>query len=153
MKGKIFGNTTLREAYTRSQRNVKRLIRQAKPAFEKGLAERSKKNPKEIWMYIRSKLRTKTGVSPLRKNIEDPSSLKFNDKDKAERPVLQRAHTKENGGDIPTLHKKTDKYGTSISLHRRPTGKTKNSIFECQYVMRFRRNKPTSIDPTCRLRH
>ena len=84
MKGKRSCSTPQREAYTRSQRKVKRLIRQAKRAFEKGLAERSKKNPKEMWKYVRSKLRTKTGVSPLLRNIEDPNSLKFDDKDKVE---------------------------------------------------------------------
>ena len=47
-KGKRYGSTPQREAYTRSQRKVKRLIRQSKRAFEKGLAERSKNNPKEM---------------------------------------------------------------------------------------------------------
>ena len=118
MKGKRSGSTPQREAYTRSQRKVKRLIRQTKRAFEKGLAERSKKNPKEMWKYVRSKLRTKTGVCPLLQNIKDPNSLKFDDKDKAE--ILQdqfcSVFTKENGGEIPTMDKKTDKKLASLCI-------------------------------------
>ena len=85
--------------------------------FEKGLAERSKKNPKELWKYVRSKLRTKSGVSPLLEDITDPSSLKFDDKDKAE--ILQRqfcsVFTKEHSDGIPTMDKRTDE--TIESLH------------------------------------
>ena len=71
-----------------------------------------------MWKYVRSKLRTKTGVSPLLRNIEDPNSLKFDDKDKAE--ILQdqfcSVFTKENGGEIPTMDKRTDKKLASLRV-------------------------------------
>ena len=106
-KGERSDSTPQREAYTKSQRKVKRLIRQTKHAFEKGLAERSKNNPKEMWKYDRSKLRTKTGVSPLLQNIGDPNSLKFEEKEKAEILQEQFCHvrTKENDGEIPIMDK------------------------------------------------
>ena len=85
MKG--VGNQTLREAYSKSCRKAKKLIRQSKRLFEKGLSDRSKKNPKEFWKYARSKLRTKTGVSPLLQDVDNPDSLKFGDKEKSD--ILQ----------------------------------------------------------------
>ena len=118
MKGMKRGNPSLREAYTKSERKVKRLIRQAKRVFEKGLAERSKKNPKELWKYVRNKLRTKSGVSPLLKDVNDPNSLKFDDKEKAD--ILQdqfcSVFTREEGGVTPTMDMKTDKWLTSLRI-------------------------------------
>ena len=112
------GNPSLREAYTKSERKVKRLIRQAKRVFEKGLAERSKKNPKELWKYVRNKLRTKSGVSPLLKDVNEPNSLKFDDKEKAD--ILQdqfcSVFTREEGGVTPTMDMKTDKWLTSLRI-------------------------------------
>ena len=97
---------------------MKRLIRKAKRIFEKGIAERSKKNPKELWKFIRNKLRTKSGVSPLLKDINDPNSLKFDDKEKAE--ILQEqfcsVFTREHGVVIPRLNMRTDKEITSLHI-------------------------------------
>ena len=111
MKSKRFGNNALRETYHKSRCRVKKLIRQAKRSFEKELASGSKENPKLFWKYVRSKLRTKSGVSPLLEDKKNPNSLKFDDSEKAE--ILQKqfcsVFTKEKPDPTPELEKRTDK--------------------------------------------
>ena len=105
------GNSSLRDAYNKARNKVKKLIRKSKRSFEKEIASESKRNPKRFWKYARSKLRTKSGVSPLLQDKKNPHSLKFDDKDKAE--ILQEqfcsVFTKENPGATPTLKTRTDK--------------------------------------------
>jgi hypothetical protein len=105
------GNQTVQEAYSKSCRKAKKLIRQSKRLFEKGLSDRSKQNPKEFWKYVRSKLRTKTGVSPLLQDVDDPDSLKFGDKEKSD--ILQdqfcSVFTREQCDTIPSMDSRTDK--------------------------------------------
>ena len=118
MKGIRQGNQTLREAYTKSCRKAKKLIRQSKRSFEKGLSDRSKKNPKEFWKYVRNKLRTKTGVSPLLQDVKNPDSLKFGDKEKSD--ILQdqfcSVFTREQCGKIPTMDTRTDKRLSTLNI-------------------------------------
>ena len=67
-------------------------------------------NPEEFWAYVRKKLNTKSGVSPLLENVKDQDSLKFDDKDKAN--ILQKqfssVFTKEQVGELPSITNKTD---------------------------------------------
>ena len=102
--------SSTREAYNKSRKKVKQLIRQSKRSFEKAIASGSKKNPKRFWKYVRNKLRTKSGVSPLLQDKKNPNSLKFDDKEKAE--ILQdqfcSVFTKEQLGSTPVLEKRTD---------------------------------------------
>ena len=67
-------------------------------------------NPKQFWKYVRSKLRTKSGVSPLLQERNNPNSLRFDDEEKAN--ILQdqfcSVFTKEPQGEVPTLQKRTD---------------------------------------------
>ena len=70
-------------AYTKARDKVKRLIRQSKKRFEMGIAGNVKTNPKKFWKYVRKKLKTKSGVSPLLQNIKDKNSSKFDDKENA----------------------------------------------------------------------
>ena len=111
IKSKRSGSNILREAYQKSRHRVKKLIRQAKRSFEKELESGSKKNPKQFWKYVRSKLRTKSGVSPLLQDKKNPNSLRFDDREKAE--ILQEqfcsVFTKEQLESIPGLEKRTDK--------------------------------------------
>ena len=104
------GDQNTRVVYTKARNKVKRLIRHSKRMFEKVVASKSKTNPKEFWKYVRKKLKTKSGVSPLLEDRKDPNSLRFEDKEKAE--ILQRqfcsVFTKETG-DIPVLEKRTNK--------------------------------------------
>ena len=100
-----------REAYNKSRKKVKQLIRQSKRSFEKAIASGSKQNPRQFWKYIRNKLRTKSGVSPLLQDKKNPNSLKFDDKEEAE--ILQTqfcsVFTNEQPGSTPVLAKRTDK--------------------------------------------
>ena len=111
IKCKKRGNQSLRDAYNKLRSKVKKLIRQSKRSFEKGIASESKSNPKRFWKYARSKLRTKSGVSPLLQDKKNPQSLRFDDKEKAE--ILQdqfcSVFTKEQPGSTPVLKKRTDK--------------------------------------------
>ena len=76
------GDSSGREAYSKSRAKVKRLIRQARRRFEKNIADNAKVNPKAFWSYVRRKLKTKSGVSPLLKDVKDPDSLKMTTKKK-----------------------------------------------------------------------
>ena len=103
--GDMSGHT----AYTKSRNKVKRLIRQAKRRFEKKISSNVKFHPKKFWAYVRKKLKTKSGVSPLLENVNDQDSLKFDDKDKAN--ILQNqfcsVFTKEPNGEPPSVQNKT----------------------------------------------
>ena len=104
------GDSSGRDAYNKIRAKVKRLIRQAKRRFEKGIATNAKVNPKAFWAYVRRKLKTKSGISPLLKDLKDPDSLKFDDVDKAN--ILQdqfsSVFTVEDDSRIPSIPEKTD---------------------------------------------
>ena len=112
------GNGSMREAYTKSRRKVKQMIRKSKRTFEKDLATGSKENPNLFLKYVRSKLRTKSGVSPLLQDKENPNSLKFDDGEKAN--ILQdqfcSVFTKEQPGSTPSLEKRTNKDITHLHI-------------------------------------
>ena len=74
--------------YVRARTKAKSLVRTAKRAYEKQIADRAKLNPKQFWAYTRRKLKTITGVSALLKDVNDPTSIKFTAKEKAE--ILQK---------------------------------------------------------------
>ena len=103
--------STTREAYCKARKKVKRLMRQSKKSFEKAIATESKKNPKPFWKYVRSKLRTKSGISPLLRDKKNPNSLKFDDTEKAE--ILQdqfcSVFTQEQDGELPTMDRRTER--------------------------------------------
>jgi len=103
--------STTREAYCKARKKVKQLMRQSKRSFEKKIAIDSKKNPKPFWKYVRSKLRTKSGISLLLRDKKNPNSLKFDDKEKAEIPQDQfcSVFTQEQDGELPTMERRTEK--------------------------------------------
>ena len=98
-----------RSAYKKASNKVKKLLRKAKKLFEKGIAMEAKKNPKKFWSHARSKLNTKTGIAPLLDNLDDTTSLRFDDKSKAD--LLQRqflsVFTLESQEDVPELPPRT----------------------------------------------
>ena len=118
MAGKRHGQSDrARLNYTRARNKVTKLMRQAKRNFEKDIARKCKTNPKVFWAHIRNNLKRKIGVAPLLEKIDDKTSIKFSDEDKAN--ILQKqfssVYTQEPEGTIARLNKKTD---TSISdLH------------------------------------
>ena len=71
------------------------------------IRKKYKAKPNLFWKYIRRKLRTKSGVSPLLWDKENPNSLKYDDGEKAN--ILQdqfcSVFTKEQPGSTPSLEK------------------------------------------------
>ena len=108
----------MREAYTNSRKKVKKLIWQSKRSFEEELAAKSIKNPKLFWKYVRSKLSTKSGVSPLLNDKDDPNSLQFNDAEKANilQDQLCSIFTKEQSGSRSTLEKRAGMEITNLKI-------------------------------------
>ena len=64
------------------------MIRKSKRDFERNIGIQSNSNPKIFWSYVRSKLKTKTGVVPLLQDEKDETSTKCNDSGKAN--ILQK---------------------------------------------------------------
>ena len=118
IRGIKSGNVNSHNAYIKSRNKAKKLIRQSKRLFEKGIASRSKSNPKEFWKYVRKKLKTKGGVSPLLKNTKDPDSLKYDDKEKAD--ILQDQFSgvfiKESHNNLPQMESRTEKQIRDIQI-------------------------------------
>ena len=95
--------------YKKATSKVKKLLQKAKRLFEKGIALEAKTNPKKFWLHARSKLNTKTGIAPLLENQTDQTSLRYDDKSKAD--LLQKqflsVFTKESADDVPKLATRT----------------------------------------------
>ena len=74
--------------YAKARNKVKETLRKERRAFEIDVALQSKHNSKKFWAYSKKKLKTKTGIAPLRSDKDDPESICFSASDKAE--ILQR---------------------------------------------------------------
>ena len=63
-----------------------------------------------FWSHVLSKLKTKTGVTPLLQDEKDETSTKFDDKVKANILLKQfdSVFTKEPNAEVPVLDKKTE---------------------------------------------
>ena len=99
-----------RKDYTKARNKVKNLIRKAKREYEKSIARRAAANPKVFWSHVRGKLKAKSGIAPLLQNVNDKSSTKFEDQEKAN--ILQQqfvgVFTQEPKGELPAFDRKTD---------------------------------------------
>ena len=102
---------TDRQNYIRIRNDVKRLMTRTKRDYERKICTQTKENPKRFWKHIRGNLKTKTGVYPLLESATDETSLRTEDKDKAE--ILQkqfcRVFTKEPDGELPAFPPRTDR--------------------------------------------
>ena len=102
-------NHLIHESYKRVRNRVKKLMLRGKKDFEKKIGSDANRNPKRFWAHIRSKLKSRTGVAPLRQKDTDKSSLRFSDKDKAN--ILQQqfcsVFTREPEGSIPNFDVKS----------------------------------------------
>lgn len=96
--------------YAKARNKVKRMMRQSKRRFESDIAKKSKSNPKAFWSHVRSRLKTKEGIAPLREDPKIKDSVKFTDKEKAD--ILQNqfasVFTREPDGDIPNIPLRTN---------------------------------------------
>ena len=102
---------TDRQNYTRVRNNVNKLMTRTKREYERTICNQTKENPKRFWKHIRDNMKTKTGVYPLLESTTDETSLKTEDKEKAE--ILQRqfcrVFTKEPEGELPAFPSRTNK--------------------------------------------
>ena len=100
----------VRRAYTKARNKVKAMIRKSKREFDKNVGIQSKSNRKIFWSHVRSKLKTKTGVTPLLQDEKDERIYKIWPQKKAN--ILQKqfvsVFTKELNVEVPLLDKKTD---------------------------------------------
>ena len=108
-----------RRNYTRIRNKVVAKAGREKRAFERKIAMNSnKENTKQFWALCNKRLKTSKGVAPLLKNPTDPSSLTFDDTEKAE--ALQRqftsVFTKEPDGEIPRLPDLTKERLSSLTV-------------------------------------
>ena len=86
------------------------MIRKVKSMFEKGIGEKCRSNPKLFWGHVRSRLKTKSGVAPLLKDVMDKNSAQFVDVENAN--ILQdqfsSVFAREPEEETPSLNKRTD---------------------------------------------
>ena len=88
------------------RKRVRRLTRNITKEYEKEIAQNAKENPKAIWRYINSKLKTKESIGKLLKDPTKPNSeLVESDKEKAEilADYFSSVFTKEPEGPTPIL--------------------------------------------------
>ena len=110
------------KAYAKARNKVKTLMRKAKRNFERDIAKNSKNKPKAFWSYVRSKLKTKAGVGPLLADVNDKSSTKFTDEEKAN--ILQNqfssVFTIEPEEELPPFSRRTNTniYNVDVSEKR-----------------------------------
>ena len=130
---------TAHSSYTKARNKVKRMMRQEKRIFERGIGLQCKNNPKVFWSHVRNKLKTKSGVAPLLENVKDKKSVKFDDRDKAN--ILQRqfcnVFTREPEAEIPTIKKRTN--ASIVNIHV-----TKDMA--CEKILKLNVNKPCGPD-------
>ena len=107
--------------YARARNQVKWEVRKAKKSKERSIAQSMKKNPKLFFRYVNSKIKSREGVSNLRK---DDGNLTENDKEKTEvlNNFFQSVFTSEDKSNIPKFESKTNNLLSIIKV-------TENDIF------------------------
>ena len=100
-----------RKEYVEVRNMVNNQMARAKQQYELNISAESKRNPKRFWRHVRSYLKTRIGVSPLLSSPEDETSIRHEDKDKAN--ILQdqfcSVFTKEPDGVLPHFASRTNK--------------------------------------------
>ena len=67
----------IRKKYNRVRNQVKSHVNKLGKKYEKDLVQRAKENPKVIGKYIKSKSKTRDGISDLHMNPADTKSPKY----------------------------------------------------------------------------
>ena len=122
----------VRQTYAKDRNKVKAMILKSKREFERNIGIQSKSNPKIFWSHVRSKLKTKTGVTPLLQDENDEISTKFDDKVKANILLKQFdiVFTKEPNAEVPVLDKKTEVNLPNINIAEE-SGPERNIEIKC----------------------
>jgi hypothetical protein len=99
------------QTYVKHRNAATTECRKSKKDFESKLASEVKDNPKAFWKYVKSKTKTRTGISDL---VIDENTMTTTDSEKAD--VLNKffcsVFTKEGSDDIPTLN--TRQYSATL---------------------------------------
>ena len=90
------------QLYVKERNLCTKILKQARRAYEKGVASEGKTNPKKFWRYVQERMKTKTGIGTLK---EKDGPLITNDKEKAEtlNDFFSSVFTHENKNNIPNL--------------------------------------------------
>ncbi len=99
----------LRQEYNKLRNKVKAAVKKLRKKYEKDLSKQAKRNPKVIWSYIKSKLKTRDGIGELHTDPEDTKSPKTSsDEEKANilANFFTSVFTNEPDGEIPRLPNK-----------------------------------------------
>ena len=90
------------EKYAKSRNQARWECRKAKKIFERTLAKEAKRNPKAIFSYVNSKLKTKTGIADL--DIETGKATTDSEKAEALNEFFSDTFTEEDTSNIPSFH-------------------------------------------------
>jgi len=95
--------------YTRQRNKVRSMSRKIQREAEKGISRDAKKNSKKFWRFVRSKLKTATGIADLEMTSDGKSELATSDEAKAQTlcDFFSSVYTEEPTGITPDLDKRT----------------------------------------------
>ena len=88
--------------YAEARNQARWECRKAKKTFERTLAKDDKRNPKAMFSYINSKLKTKTGIADL--DIETGKATTDSEKAETLNKFSSDAFTDEDTSNIPSFH-------------------------------------------------
>ncbi|KAK3875361.1 hypothetical protein Pcinc_019771 [Petrolisthes cinctipes] len=79
------------------------MYHKAKRGHERGVAEQSKTQPKAFWKFVKTKLKTKSGIAPLLSDPGDPRAICHDDKAEILQKQFVSVFTREPIGPTPLL--------------------------------------------------
>ena len=94
--------------FCKVRNKVRSLTRAARKEFEQKIAKESKDNPKKVYAYINSKVKTRQGVGDICTDPEDPKS-KVTDNDQEKANIFSKFFSSvqvEEKGEVPSLERK-----------------------------------------------
>ena len=98
-----------RQVYVTARNRVNRMMSQARRRYEENICSKSKSKPKVFWSHVRGKMKSASGVSSLLESPNDKSSLRHEDREKAD--ILQKqfcsVFTIEPEGELPDFPRRT----------------------------------------------
>ena len=90
------------EKYAKARNQARWECRKAKKIFERTLAKGAKRNPKAIFSYVNSKLKTKAGIADV--DIETGKATTDSEKAEALNEFFSDTFTNEDTSNIPSFH-------------------------------------------------
>ena len=92
-QGKLGEYDKLWKDYCKVRNKVRSLTRHARTVYERKIAETSKENPKKVFAYINSKVKTRQGIGDICVDPDNPKSrVTDQDQEKAEITFSKRMH-------------------------------------------------------------